>query len=136
MSAFFHVPLFCKKAPEGLYLSCRAVDDSFYHPNTFQAADGLLCALYGVLLSDLHLIQYIVSSLISDTYISCRFSLCTLSEEYTRNCMLERNRYMVDKSDYVFAVWNGERHGGTWYTMQYANKRHKPLEILRLDEIL
>lgn len=41
-----------------------------------------------------------------------------LSESYTRTCMLERNRYMVDKSDYVFAIWNGERKGGTWYTME------------------
>ena len=46
-----------------------------------------------------------------------------MSEKYTRNCMLERNRYMVVKSDYVFAVWNGERHGGTWYTIEYAKKK-------------
>ena len=55
-----------------------------------------------------------------------------MSEKYTRNCMLERNRYMVDKSDYVFAVWNGERHGGTWYTIEYAKKNHKPVGILNL----
>ena len=55
-----------------------------------------------------------------------------MSEKYTRNCMFERNRYMVDKSDYVFAVWNGERHGGTWYTIEYAKKNHKPVGILNL----
>ena len=53
-------------------------------------------------------------------------------EKYNQNCMLERNRYMVDKSDYVFAVWNGERHGGTWYTIEYAKKNHKPVGILNL----
>lgn len=58
------------------------------------------------------------------------------SEEYTRNCMLERNRYMVDKSDYALAVWNGENKGGTWYTMEYATKRHKSVDILRLDELI
>ena len=50
--------------------------------------------------------------------------------------MLERNRYMVDRSDYVLAVWNGKQHGGTWYTMGYAIKQQKQLEILRLDEII
>lgn len=59
-----------------------------------------------------------------------------LSESYTRTCMLERNRYMVDKSDYVFAVWNGERKGGTWYTMEYAKKLKRPVEVLRLDELI
>ena len=59
-----------------------------------------------------------------------------LSEKYNQNCMLERNRYMVDRSDYVLAVWNGKQHGGTWYTMGYAIKQQKQLEILRLDEII
>lgn len=59
-----------------------------------------------------------------------------LSESYTRTCMLDRNRYMVDKSDYVFAVWNGERKGGTWYTMEYAKKLKRPVEVLRLDELI
>lgn len=59
-----------------------------------------------------------------------------LSESYTRTCMLERNRYMVDKSDYVFAIWNGERKGGTWYTMEYAKKLKRPVEVLRLDELI
>lgn len=63
-------------------------------------------------------------------------SSVVLSESYTRTCMLERNRYMVDKSDYVFAVWNGERKGGTWYTMEYAKKLKRPVEVLRLDELI
>ena len=63
-------------------------------------------------------------------------SFVILSESYTRTCMLDRNRYMVDKSDYVFAVWNGERKGGTWYTMEYAKKLKRPVEVLRLDELI
>ena len=59
-----------------------------------------------------------------------------LPESYTRTCLLERNRYMVDKSDYVFAIWNGERKGGTWYTMEYAKKLKRPVEVLRLDELI
>ena len=59
-----------------------------------------------------------------------------ISDNYTKTCMLERNRYMVDKSNYVFVVWNGECKGGTWYTMEYAKKLHKSIEILRLDKLI
>lgn len=33
-------------------------------------------------------------------------NVVTLSEDYTRTCMLERNKYMVDKADLVLAYWN------------------------------
>lgn len=43
-----------------------------------------------------------------------------LQEQYTSDCMLKRNRYMVDKSDYVLAVWNGQWGSGTGSTVRYA----------------
>ncbi|MEG1559579.1 MAG: SLOG family protein [Clostridia bacterium] len=45
-----------------------------------------------------------------------------ISEYYTRACMYERNRYMVDNSDYIIAVFDG-KSGGTKYTLDYAIKR-------------
>ena len=42
-----------------------------------------------------------------------------LSDAYTRSCMLERNRYMVDHSSVLVAVYDG-RPGGTKYTIRYA----------------
>lgn len=42
-----------------------------------------------------------------------------LSEEYTPECMMNRNRYMVDNSAYVLAVWNG-LPSGTGKTVKYA----------------
>ena len=42
---------------------------------------------------------------------------------------------MVDNSDYVLAVWNGEKKGGTWYTIDYARKKNKPVEVLDLNKI-
>ena len=40
-------------------------------------------------------------------------------EAYTKNCMMERNIYMIDNSDYVVAVWNG-KPSGTGKTVEYA----------------
>ncbi len=41
-----------------------------------------------------------------------------VNEAYTKNCMMERNIYMVDNSDYVVAVWNG-KPSGTGKTVEY-----------------
>ena len=49
--------------------------------------------------------------------------------------MQKRNRYMVDNSDLVLAVWNGEKRGGTWYTIDYALKKGKPVRYIMLKDI-
>lgn len=55
-----------------------------------------------------------------------------ISERYTTECMLKRNRYMVDKSELVIAVFNGIEKGGTWYTIKYAKSKNKIIEIIDL----
>ena len=35
-----------------------------------------------------------------------------VSREYSKNCMLKRNRYLVDHTSCLLAVYNGERRGG------------------------
>lgn len=42
-----------------------------------------------------------------------------LQEFYTPDCMLRRNRYMVDRSSLVIAVYDGS-NGGTRRTLEYA----------------
>jgi len=49
------------------------------------------------------------------------------------DALLKRNRYMVDKSDMVIAVFNGIEKGGTWYTIKYAKKQNKRIEIIPLQ---
>ena len=46
-----------------------------------------------------------------------------VQREYTRDCMLRRNRYMVERSDFVLAVYDGMERGGTMYTLNYAKSR-------------
>lgn len=53
-----------------------------------------------------------------------------LQKNYSPKCMLRRNRYMVDASDIVLAVWNGEA-GGTGSTVKYAEKQNK--RIITID---
>jgi len=53
-----------------------------------------------------------------------------LHTTYTPDCMMDRNRYMVDNSNLLIAVYNG-KPGGTQKTMLYA-MRHG-VEIIQLD---
>ena len=53
-----------------------------------------------------------------------------VNHAYTKNCMLARNRYMVDHVSVVLAVYNGESRGGTAHTVRYARKRKRELLIM------
>ena len=53
-----------------------------------------------------------------------------VQQHYDRFCMFRRDRYMVDRSAAVLAVFDGTA-GGTQYTLNYAME--KKLEILLLD---
>ena len=61
--------------------------------------------------------------------------ITVVSPQYFKGCMQKRNRYMVDKSDLVLAVWNGEERGGTWDTISYARKKGKPIRYIMLKEL-
>lgn len=53
-----------------------------------------------------------------------------LQRHYTKDCMQKRNQYMVDKSDYVIAVWNG-KPSGTGNTVRYAESKGKTVIRIR-----
>lgn len=55
-----------------------------------------------------------------------------VSERYTAECMLKRNRYMVDKSELIIAVFNGIKKGVTWHTINYAKKENKVIVLIEL----
>ncbi len=58
-----------------------------------------------------------------------------ISPFYTKTCMLTRNRFMVDNSDRVIAVWNGTMRGGTAYTVRYAKKENKEIYLIRPKDL-
>lgn len=49
-----------------------------------------------------------------------------LQERYTPDCFGKRNRYMIDHSQLVIAVWNGAP-GGTGSTVAYAKSQGTPV---------
>ena len=57
-----------------------------------------------------------------------------VQHHYDRGCMQRRNRYMVDRSAFVVAVYNGEPKGGTAQTLAYALRKGVRTNILALKE--
>jgi len=42
----------------------------------------------------------------------------------------QRNRYMVDESRYVIAIWDGSLHGGTYNCYKYAVEKKKATIVI------
>ena len=57
-------------------------------------------------------------------------SIVYISREYSKDCMLKRNHYLVDHTACLLAVYNGERRGGTAMTVRYASKLGRKIIIL------
>lgn len=55
-----------------------------------------------------------------------------VQDHYTPGCMLRRNRYMVDHSALVIAVYDGAG-GGTRRTLEYALRQGVPFVDIRPD---
>lgn len=53
-----------------------------------------------------------------------------VGREYSRDCMLERNRYLVDHSSILLAVYNGAYRSGTGMTVRYAQQLNREIYIL------
>ncbi len=59
----------------------------------------------------------------------------TLNARYTPQCMLERNRYMVDHAGYLLAVYDGGEKGGTAYTVRYAREKEREIIAIHPDTL-
>ena len=60
-------------------------------------------------------------------------SVVYVSRSYHKNCMLERNRFLVEHASTLLAVYNGVRRSGTSATVNYARKMGR--EIIVIDPI-
>jgi uncharacterized phage-like protein YoqJ len=51
-----------------------------------------------------------------------------ISEDYSNEAFLKRDRAMVDDADHIFSLLSPEStSGGTYYTVQYAKSKNKPI---------
>ena len=71
--------------------------------------------------SDCERFDYLLSQCATKTLIS---------PFYTNSCMLTRNKFMVDNSTRVIAVWNGSLRGGTAFTVRYAKNSGKEIYLI------
>lgn len=53
-----------------------------------------------------------------------------LSNGYYTGCYKKRNQYIVDHSDVLIAVWNGNYHSGTGQTVRMAKSQGRPVIVL------
>jgi len=63
----------------------------------------------------------------------CNEVVSVSADPYSPAKMQIRNRWMVDNSTYVIAVWNGTTSGGTWNCMNYAHSTGKPVLAITAD---
>lgn len=68
---------------------------------------------------------------------ACNGVVVCCDEGYAAWKMLARDKAMVDASDLVIAVWNGDLgRSGTGHTVAYAQKKGKPLVIIDPREVV
>lgn len=58
-----------------------------------------------------------------------------LYNEYTKTCMNERNKFMVDNSSVVIACYNG-KPSGTGNTIKYAKEQNCKIKIIKPQEYI
>ena len=56
-----------------------------------------------------------------------------VNRKYHDDCMLERNRYLVDHSSVLLAVYNGTHRSGTGMTVRYAKRLGR--EVIVIDPV-
>lgn len=57
-------------------------------------------------------------------------SVVYVSRGYSEDCMLRRNRYLVDHAACLLAVYNGAWRGGTAMTVRYARKLKREIIVI------
>ena len=62
----------------------------------------------------------------------CNFET-VVQHRYDRGCMMRRNRYMVDRSVRLIAVYDGAPKGGTFNTLAYAMRQGLKIDILEVS---
>ena len=57
-------------------------------------------------------------------------SIIYVNRSFSKNCYLDRNRFMVDHSSVLLAVYDGDARSGTAMTVRYARKLGRELILI------
>lgn len=57
------------------------------------------------------------------------------AEKYSPQCYFERNRYMVQQSGRVIAVYDGREYGGTFATLCYAKEACRDVRVIFPEQL-
>ena len=68
-----------------------------------------------------------------DRILSKADEVVYVGEQYTSECMMNRNKYMVDRADALIAVYSGAETGGTAATVKYAATKKKEIIVINPD---
>ena len=66
------------------------------------------------------------NKMLYDEILACCDEVIVLEDEYSKGCMLRRDRFMVDNCDTVVCFLR-KNSGGTYYTVNYAKETGKKL---------
>lgn len=55
-----------------------------------------------------------------------------ISENYSTDCYMKRNKYMVEQSERVIAVFDGREKSGTAATMRFARTNKRELHTIQI----
>lgn len=71
-----------------------------------------------------------------DEVFQCLLKECDIVKvhagQYSKNCYMVRNRYMVDCSALVIGVHDGRKSGGTAATIKYARQMERDVSEIEL----
>lgn len=73
------------------------------------------------------------SKIIYQKILANAASTKVICDGYSKAAFIYRDRYMVDNCTDVLALWDGSPKGGTWHTVNYANKLGKSINNFWLE---
>lgn len=57
-----------------------------------------------------------------------------LNKDYVKGCYFERNKYLIDNSSVLIAVFDGDYKSGTGQTINYALKKNIEVRIIHISD--
>lgn len=64
--------------------------------------------------------------------LNCADEVVYVSEtDYYKGCMFERNKYMIENSSAILAVYNGKKYGGTYQTLRMAKAARLKIFVIK-----